>query len=259
MDNILKKIVENKIQEVEAQKNLLSEDDLIAFASKNNCHPLSISNALRNSKTGIIAEFKRRSPSRDAINVSATASEVIPQYEKNGAAACSVLTDIRFFGGSFADLAIARNYARIPLLRKDFIVDKYQIPQSLIMGADAILLIASILSDSQLQEYTEIAHQYGLEALVEIHDVREIGKIPHDADLIGVNNRNLSTFHTDIEHSIEIAKALPSGFLKIAESGIKSFETTITLRNSGYSGFLIGERFMRSQNPGDALADFLNS
>lgn len=255
---ILDQILETKREEVAGQKLKISARDLLTtpFAKRER---LSMRKVLEDSPTGIIAEFKRKSPSKGYIHENADAAEIVGGYSYFGASACSVLTDQIYFGGSLVDLALARNSVNIPLLRKDFIVDEYQIYEAIAYGADAVLLIAAALSPSECAEFTEIAHNYGLEVLLEIHQEAELDRIHPGVDMVGVNNRNLATFVTDIYTSFELAGQIPAGHLKVAESGINSMGTVLALREAGFRGFLIGERFMREEQPAEALKRFLNN
>ena len=206
----------------------------------------SICEKNRYGNPGIIAEFKRMSPSKGLIFPYADVEKVVPYYERGGAAACSVLTDTRYFGGALTDLAVARKNLDIPVLRKDFIIDEIQIAEANLYGADAILLIASLLSSEDVARFTDRAHEYGLEVLFEVHDVKEIEKIIPEVDMVGVNNRALSTFVTDVNHSAGLIDYLPKDKPLIAESGIKTKEDIESLMECGFHGFLIGETFMRS-------------
>ena len=217
----------------------------------------SMSRALSESGTGIIAEFKRRSPSKGDIHPMAMVADIVPGYEAAGAAACSVLTDTPFFGGSVTDLAVARSCAALPLLRKEFIVHPCQITEAAAFGADAVLLIASVLTYGEICEFTETAHFYGMEVLLEIHGYDELGKIAATADMIGVNNRNLKNFHTDIAMASAIIADLPGEAVKVAESGLKTMDEIRALRSAGYRGFLIGETFMKAASPAEALSELL--
>lgn len=257
MATILDKIIDNKKREVEAEMRLGDVDTLAAKAATLSPAP-SMSAALRQSDTGIIAEFKRRSPSKGDIHPSAMVRDIVPAYESAGASACSVLTDTPFFGGALTDLAVAASLARIPLLRKDFIVSEFQIAQARVYGASAILLIASALSADEISRFTATAHGLGLEVLLELHSMQELDKVNTDADMIGVNNRNLATFETDPALSLKVARELPSDMVKVAESGLTDMTEVRRLRNVGYRGFLIGERFMKHDNPGEALRQFLH-
>ena len=216
-----------------------------------------MSRALLDSPTGIIAEFKRRSPSKGEIHPLALPAEIIPAYQDAGASACSVLTDTVYFGGSLNDLAVARSVANIPLLRKDFIVSTYQIDEARVYGADAILLIASALTRDEVEFFTRHAHDCGLEVLFEIHNEKEIEKFCPEIDMVGVNNRDLTTFVTDPDLSLRIVKQLPDNVVKVAESGLTSIDEVEQLHQVGYNGFLIGETFMKHDYPGDALSKFI--
>ncbi|MDE5968432.1 MAG: indole-3-glycerol phosphate synthase TrpC [Muribaculaceae bacterium] len=256
--NILKTIAEAKRAEVNAMKALVAERELEERAGQAERRNNSIKDSILSTPGGIIAEFKRRSPSKGEILPMAN-PEIVGEYARAGAAASSVLTDTRFFGGSLADLAIARKVApQLPLLRKDFTVDPYQIYQARIAGADAILLIAAILSAHEIAEFTEIAHRFSLEVLLELHDPSEINKISFDVDLIGVNNRDLRNFATNLEASVNLASQLPPEAVKIAESGITSPDDIVRLRQAGFNGFLIGEAFMSTPNPAQTLKQFIN-
>ncbi|MDE6651954.1 MAG: indole-3-glycerol phosphate synthase TrpC [Paramuribaculum sp.] len=251
MADILQQIVSNKRREVEAVSALCS------YSCCGHAKVRSMSGALSESATGIIAEFKRRSPSRGEIHPKALVEKVIPGYTKAGATACSVLTDTPFFGGAVTDLAVARSLTDIPLLRKDFIVSEFQIHEAAHFGADTILLIASVLTRTEIERFTKCAHTVGLEVLLELHSKEELDKFCEEVEMVGVNNRNLATFHTDPELSLKVARELPDNVVKIAESGLTSMDEVRRLRDVGYKGFLIGETFMREPDPGVALAQFL--
>lgn len=254
METILDKIVANKRVEVAAKVALTGTK--LPFEPQH--EPLSMSRALLDSPTGIIAEFKRRSPSKGEIHPLALPSEIVPAYQDAGAAACSVLTDTVYFGGSLTDLAVARSVAELPLLRKDFIVSEYQIDEARIYGADAILLIAAALSAKEVERFTRHAHGLGLEVLFEVHNERELDKFCPEIDMVGVNNRDLSTFVTDPQLSLKVAEALPENVVKVAESGLTSIAEVEQLHQAGFNGFLIGETFMRHDHPGEALEKFLD-
>ena len=217
----------------------------------------SMKRALAQSSTGIIAEFKRKSPSKGWINKDASPEEVTAAYAANGASALSILTDTPFFGGSLKDLRDARPGVNIPILRKDFIIDEYQLYQAKIVGADAILLIAAALEKEECAFLAGKAHELGLEVLLEIHSEKELEYVNSTIDMVGVNNRNLGTFVTDIENSFRLASALPKDTLLVSESGISSPDTVKRLRQAGFRGFLIGENFMKTDNPGKALGEFI--
>jgi indole-3-glycerol phosphate synthase len=208
-------------------------------------------------KTGIIAEFKRKSPSKGVINSVSTVEEVTTGYFRSGASGLSILTDQRFFGGSNADLKRARQLNPIPILRKDFIIDEYQITEAKAIGADAILIIAASTDKKRAGELSAYARSLDLEVLLEIHEEAELEYINDDINIVGVNNRDLRTFNVDIERSVSLACLIPEEFLKISESGINSPLVLKKLRNCGYKGFLIGENFMRMPEPAKAFSDFV--
>lgn len=205
---------------------------------------------LRPGSSGIIAEYKRQSPSRGLINGLAQPAAVVAGYSAAGAAAVSVLTDQAFFGARSTDFALARAHTCLPLLRKDFIIDAYQVVESKAMGADVILLIAAILSPAEIDELAGLAHELGMEVLLEVHSEAEIEACRHcRADMVGINNRNLNTFGLDIHNSLRLAASLPPDCLAVAESGIESAAVVGQLRSHGFRGFLIGEYFMRQAQP----------
>jgi len=212
----------------------------------------------REDKSGIIAEFKRKSPSKGIINGYANIEKITIGYMQAGASALSVLTDHHFFGGSNEDLTIARKFNYCPILRKDFTVSEYQIIEAKSIGADAILLIAAILTNEEVKLFTNLAHQLGLEVLLEIHDEEELEKYDSEISLVGINNRNLKTFDVDFDNSIRLAQQLPNNTVKIAESGIHNPNDIIKLRQHGFEGFLIGESFMRTADPELACKKFIN-
>jgi len=257
MTNILDKIIANKRLEVERHKKDTSINELEKRLSTITT-PASFKEAIKNSRTGIIAEFKRRSPSRDWIFKEAKIEDVIPLYSQNGASAISVLTDMDFFGGELADLELAGSLTKTPLLRKDFVVDEYQLYQAKISGASAILLIASALTIDETKQLAKKAKELNLDVLLEIHNEQELHHINDKVDVVGVNNRNLGTFVTDIQISFDLADKIPNDFIKISESGISQPQTVIDLQQAGYKGFLMGENFMKTSNPGKALEDFIN-
>lgn len=254
MGNILDKICENKRREVEAL-NLIDGGNVSTVSGHT---PVSMRQSLLDSPTGIIAEFKRRSPSKGDIHPMAMVADVVPGYEEAGAAACSVLTDTPYFGGALTDLVVARSLVNLPLLRKDFVVSERQIDEARRYGADAVLLIAAALSASEIERFTRHAHSLGLEVLFEIHNANELDRYCPEVDMVGVNNRDLTTFHTDPELSAIVARELPEGVVKVAESGLTDIGEVRRLRDVGYSGFLIGETFMKHSNPGEALRLFID-
>ena len=215
-------------------------------------------NALMKSDTGIIAEFKRKSPSKGWINEAATADKVPISYQENGAAAISILTDSHYFGGSnvYVRTAIASK-VRIPVLYKNFIIDEYQIYQAKICGASAILLIAACLTKEQCRQFIAKAHELELEVLLEMHNEEETEYAELEPDLYGINNRNLGTFETDVNNSFQLIERLPAEGVKVSESGISDPDTIRQLRACGYKGFLIGETFMKEADPGLALKNFI--
>lgn len=219
----------------------------------------SLVKSIKSHKIGIIAEHKRKSPSKSVINDSILLPQVIKGYETAGATAISVLTDTKFFGGSLQDLLLARAHTSIPILRKEFIIDSYQIVEAKANGADAILLIAASLSKEEIKAFSSLAKQLNLEVLVEIHNEDELDKSLHPTvDIIGVNNRNLKTFEVSIENSIQLSEKIPSDFVKISESGISGPKSVRKLINHDFEGFLIGEHFMKTENPGMALKTFIS-
>lgn len=254
---ILEKIVQHKKTEVAAAKAAVEEAALRKLpAFERDCFALRQS-LLDPNKNGIIAEFKRASPSKGMINAEVSVAEVVQAYEAAGAAAVSVLTDQDFFGGSLADLAEARRHLEIPLLRKDFVVDRYQITEAKAYGADVILLIAACLSPLEVQDLSAYAQSIGLSVLLEVHQMDELDHHLVDTiDAVGVNNRNLHTFEVDIAHSIQLAARIPDRFLKVSESGLSDVETVVRLQKAGFSAFLMGEHFMKSTNPAEAIRAF---
>jgi indole-3-glycerol phosphate synthase len=258
--NILKKILATKREELSAGKSRRSFDELFDGARAVERPPVSFSAALATSETGIIAEFKRRSPSKGFFDAAADAYAVVGGYASRGAAAVSVLTDAEYFGGSLADLVAARQAAaNVPLLRKDFIIDPYQICEARIAGADFVLLIAAAMdSRGQCEDLAGFARSLGLETLLEIHGEPELDFVNGAIDAVGVNNRDLTTFVTDVAVSERLCPLLPSGLVKVSESGISSPDTVMALRAAGFDGFLMGENFMRTGDPVTAFADFAN-
>ena len=257
--NILEKIILNKKIELKIKKEFFPVKYLEKFPFFENS-TMSLFKSLKKSNSGIIAEHKRRSPSKQIINNSLSIIDIIKGYESSGVSGISVLTDQKYFGGSLEDLNIARASCRLPILRKDFIVDEYQIIESKAHGADAILLIAAILTREEIKNLSNLSKTLGLEVLLEVHDIYEINKsIMSTIDLIGVNNRNLKTFEINLETSKSLAKKIPKEFIKISESGISKSNSIIELKKYGYKGFLIGENFMKTNNPGNAASDFIKT
>ena len=255
--NILDKIVDHKKREILLKKTVISTAQLEA-SDLFHTPTISLKKSLQNSKYGIIAEHKRRSPSKKDINQSLSLEEVVIGYEEAKVCGISVLTDSKFFGGSLEDLILAKACVKIPILRKEFILDEYQILEAKSNGADAILLIASILTKNQIKTLSEFAKVLGLEVLLEVHNLEELEKsIMPSLDMIGVNNRNLDTFEVALETSMQLSKLIPSEFLKISESGISTVKDVIELESHGFAGFLMGENFMKTANPGEAAKSFL--
>ncbi len=255
--DILTQIANNKKTEVALRKSLIPISQLensILF----NRNTLSITQKLQQSSSGIIAEHKRRSPSKAIINQNLSVSEVTKSYEKAGACGMSVLTDSKYFGGSLDDLILARASCNLPILRKEFIIEEYQILEAKAHGADVILLIAAILSKEKIKQFSELAQSLKLEVLLEIHNEDELQKslIP-SINMIGVNNRNLKTFEVSIDTSKHLSSLIPDDFTKVSESGISSVESVIELREYGFLGFLIGEHFMKNDNPQKCTSEFI--
>lgn len=259
MSTILDEIVANSKDEVSKQKlniplsELQSKLDLSIARN-------SLSDRLKSfGASGIVAEFKRRSPSKGVINDRVQPEIVTKGYSDAGASGLSVLTDGKYFGGSTADFTAARNANPLtPLLRKDFMVDEYQLFESRLLNTDVILLIAAVLEKEEISRFTAIAHELGMEVLLELHDESEIGKIDKQIDLIGINNRNLKDFKVDMDRSLKLLDRLPANAVKISESGLSDPVTVDFLRKRGFQGFLMGENFMKSENPATACHDFIS-
>ena len=258
--DILQEIVAHKRLEVERFKQELSEREI-----HRRVEPLldfgvaSMSKALTDSTSGIIAEFKRKSPSKGWIKEDGQA-EVIPlSYQQNGASALSILTDEMYFGGRDEFISIARRSGvNIPILYKNFVVDEYQLFQARLCGASAVLLIAADLSIAECRSLLNTAHQLGLEVLLEMHSESELDYAALEPDMCGINNRNLGSFVTDVQNSFRLAELLPRDAVKVSESGISNPDTVRALRAAGFRGFLIGENFMKTPNPGNALSEFIS-
>jgi indole-3-glycerol phosphate synthase len=257
---ILDKIIARKIEEVAERKLQVSVKELEMsgfFAKTTNSLKTSLLNP---ASSGIISEFKRKSPSKGIINANVTPEDVTRGYVKAGAACLSVLTDIDFFGGSDEDFPRARKAnPNTPMLRKDFMIDEYQIIESKALGADVILLIAANLSPQRIKDLGKLTKELGMETLLEIHDEEELNRsLCEYIDVVGVNNRNLKNFaEQNVNASLELADKIPSNCIKISESCISQIETINILKSVGYKGFLIGETFMKTENPGNALAEFI--
>lgn len=253
---ILDTIVADKRLEVKARREAVSLEhlkNLVAGLPKGR----SLKQALLASPTGIISEFKRKSPSKGSIHPDAEVVPVVSAYQAGGCTAVSVLTDYPYFGGTIGDFKTARAVLDCPMLRKDFMIDPYQVYEAKVLGADVILLIASALNLAEAYDLGELAHELGMEVLLEIHNEAELEYISRFTDLVGVNNRNLSTFVTDVQISFDLAGKIPSEFVRISESGLSDPSVVKSLREAGYQGFLMGENFMKHDNPGAALSDFI--
>lgn len=253
---ILDKIIEQKAMEVSlTKKNIPIEQlkDTLFFQREG----FSLKTSVKE-RSGIIAEFKRQSPSKGIINDKAQPLEVASAYQRFGAIGISVLTDFHFFGGNIQDILSIREQIHIPILRKDFMIDAYQFYEAKAIGADVVLLIAACLSPLQVSEFTDLAHQLGLEVLLELHTEEELQHFNPEVDLVGINNRNLKDFKVDLEHSVRLKNALPSETLSVAESGIYALEDFKYLKKQGFDAFLMGEFFMKNENPAKKFEQFAN-
>ena len=259
MKDVLSEIVLDKKVEVARQKELLplSELEKQLHQKKDTIKFRSLKEALLNSTTGIIAEFKRRSPSKGWLHQNADVDVVTKAYENAGASALSVLTDENYFGGTLADLNSAVHNVQIPVMRKEFIVDEYQIFEAKLMGASAILLIAAAITQEESMRFTKLANELELDVLLELHDESETDYITPLNSLVGINNRNLGSFATDLQKSFRMAQLLPTDSVWVSESGISDANVVKELRDAGYKGFLIGEYFMKSGNPEASLKEFI--
>lgn len=257
--NILDEIVVHKRREVAARKERYAVSNLeqTIFFSAPVCS--MVEHIRRPGRTGIIAEIKRKSPSKGVIHPNVNVKKISVEYVAAGASALSVLTDESFFGGTTLDLMEARKANVCPILRKDFTIDEYQIVEARSIGADAILLIAAILTPTQSRAFASLAHSLGMEVLLEVHNEQELHEHENcGADLIGVNNRNLKTFEVDIDLSRKLAPLIPPSVVKVSESGLSAAQTLVDLRAEGYEGFLMGENFMKHESPGDAAKLFMD-
>lgn len=254
LDNI---IARKRVEVAQAKANtpfsLLERNPLFS----RECHALRAS-ILDPAKNGIIAEYKRASPSKGLINGSSSVEDVVIGYQTAGAAAVSVLTDADFFQGSLDDLVAARAALHIPLLRKEFMIDTYQIVEAKAHGADVILLIAAVLTPSEVKTLSEFAKSMGMNVLLEVHNRAELERsMVSSVDAIGVNNRNLNDFSVSLDHSLELVSLIPEQFIKVSESGISDPSTIRSLREAGFQGFLIGENFMKTGDPAQAIKEFV--
>lgn len=257
--NTLEKIIAYKRMEVTERRSLYPTQ-LLERSVYFNSQTVSLSKYLvRPDKNGIIAEIKRHSPAKGYLNKYVNVERTSIGYMQAGASALSVLTDTEFFKGTSEDLKIARKFNFCPILRKDFIIDDYQIIEAKSIGADAILLIAAVLTKEEIMKFTEQAHSLGMEVLLEIHGEEELEKIYEGVDLVGVNNRNLKTLQIDVNTSFQLADLIPSKFIKISESGIEDPDAIQKLREYGYNGFLIGSHFMKQPRPELACKNFIDS
>ena len=255
--NILDQRIATKRREITSAQAVKSMARIEAEASVLTRQAVSFRKALLASPTGIIAEFKRKSPSKGFIKQEADTAGITASYERAGAAAVSVLTDRDYFAGCLDDLIPARKNLSIPILRKDFIIDPYQICEARIAGADVVLLIAAALTPANVRSLAGYAHSLGLEVLLEIHNEQELGHLCDEVDVAGINNRDLSSFRTDPARSFELGGRIPERFVKISESGLSDPRTVRQLRSAGFQGFLMGENFMKRPDPGTALHDFI--
>jgi len=257
MSTILDKILADKKLEVADRKLSVSISELEnSFFYSRNC--FSLKQSLLNSDTGIISEFKRKSPSKGWIHEHANVEAITSGYCVAGASGISILTDFSHFGGTTQDIITARPNITCPVLRKDFVIDEYQLYEAKAMGADVVLLIAAALSPEKTLEFAMKAHKLGLEVLLEVHNQAELGHANEYVDMMGVNNRNLKTFEVNTTISFELCGMIPDEFVKVSESGISSVETVLKLRSAGYRGFLMGENFMKEPNPPEALSGFIS-
>lgn len=257
--NILEEIVAYKKKEIASAQLLIPKCELQQMKYfERKTYALTEFIKAKN-KTGIIAEFKRRSPSKGIINDSSSVEQVTKGYTQFGASALSVLTDFNFFGGSVDDLMKAREVNQIPILRKEFIIDEYQVYEAKAVGADAILLIAAILTPEETKTFAKKANELNLQVLLEFYDEEELDRINDYVNVVGVNNRNLKNFEVNLQHSVQLARKIPSGFVKISESGISTAGDILFLRDHGFDGFLIGENFMKTASPENAFHEFVES
>jgi len=258
MSTILDKILASKANEVAQRKTEFP----ISYLENSPAYSricLSMKESLILSKTGIIAEFKRKSPSLGWIHKDADVGIITSGYSQAGASGISILTDLEYFGGTPMDLMYARPQILCPVLRKDFVIDEYQLVEAKAMGADVVLLIAAALGVKQTSHLARMAHELGLEVLLEVHNADEIQHANEYVDMLGVNNRNLKTFEQNIQTSFDLASLIPDQFIKVSESGISKVDTVIDLQSAGYKGFLMGENFMKEINPAEALKVFISN
>lgn len=255
--NILEEIVQYKKTEVLDRKSTIPFRTLEKSTFFNNSTLALTDHLIAEDLTGIIAEFKRKSPSKGIINNRSSIQEVTHGYQSNGASGLSILTDEKYFGGSSEDLVTARKHTNIPILRKDFMIDEYQIVEAKSMGADVILLIAACLSEKEIYSLARFAHSLNLQVLMEVHDQEELHFCNEYLDIVGVNNRNLKTFEVNINLSVNLSNQIPPGLVKISESGISQVDHIKKLKDAGFQGYLIGENFMKESDPVKAFAEFM--
>lgn len=254
--NILEQIIADKQKEVQLKKQMIPLNVWQRILYYNEETTSLKESLLEEGATGIIAEFKRKSPSKGIINNDADIIEIVSAYDEE-ASGISILTDEKYFGGTNDDMILSRDLVTAPLLRKDFIIDEYQLHEAKAIGADVILLIAACLSKETVKQLARKANQLGLEVLLELHDENELDHICDEVDIIGINNRNLKTFEVDIERSLRMAEQIPADKVKVAESGISSVENILLFRKHGFKGFLIGENFMKGKDPAEAFYKFV--
>jgi indole-3-glycerol phosphate synthase len=254
--NVLDKIVQHKLKEVSKQKEITTIQQLESSNFFERAVPSFAYYLEHKDKSGIIAEFKRKSPSKGIINNKASINEVVTAYQEHGASAVSILTDQVFFGGSKDDV-VCNAHLTIPILRKDFIVDEYQVIETKAIGAAVILLIAACLTKKQVQQFATLAKSVGLQVLLEVHQEKELDFICDAVTAVGVNNRNLQNFEVDIHTSFQLIHKIPASFIPVTESGINNVNTILSLQEVGYKGFLIGEFFMHQPDPNIAFANFI--
>jgi indole-3-glycerol phosphate synthase len=257
MKTILSEIIDYKRDEVERRKCKKPIETNSNFSRQSS--PVSLRNALlKPDASGVIAEFKPKSPSEGIINCIADVAKVTCGYAEAGVSALSVLTDSHFFGSSFENFTIARTKNSCPILQKDFIIDEYQIYEAWLLGADVILLIAAVLSCNQVNKMAALCSELGMESILEIHSEDELDHLTPDVSIVGINSRNLKTFKVSLYDSVRISESVPAGLPKIAESGINSPEDVISLSRAGFNGFLIGSHFMHSAHPEESCKEFIN-
>jgi indole-3-glycerol phosphate synthase len=248
--SILEKIIADKRKEVDRQKELVPLDTLEKSSYLESKGISLVSGLGARSSSGIIAEYKRKSPSAGVMNEGVDPEPIARAYAEAGAAGMSILTDRKYFGGTIVDLDRVRRVSELPILRKEFIIDEYQVLESRASGADVILLIAAVLNRNQVQQFAGLAKTLGMEVILEIHEEKELDRLHNSVDIIGVNNRDLKRMITDVETSRQLASKIPSEFVKVSESGISNAETIVELKEYGFLGFLIGEHFMQHKDPG---------